>query len=119
MIKTLHLPVNKQWYDMIASGEKKEEYRIIKSHWISHMISKDFAFDCDTIEKIHCHLLACPNGFFKHFDVVCFKNGYGKNAPTLYVECKGIKIGTANLIWSDGFERDVFVISLGEIIEKP
>lgn len=28
--KTLHLVLKSQWYDMIASGEKKEEYREIK-----------------------------------------------------------------------------------------
>ena len=26
----LTLPIKKQWYDMILSGEKKEEYREIK-----------------------------------------------------------------------------------------
>ena len=26
-MKTLHLVLKSKWYDMIASGEKKEEYR--------------------------------------------------------------------------------------------
>ena len=26
-MKTLHLNLKKQWFDMILSGEKKEEYR--------------------------------------------------------------------------------------------
>lgn len=32
--KILTLTVSKQWFDMIASGEKAEEYREIKDYWI-------------------------------------------------------------------------------------
>ena len=42
MSKILHLTLKKKWFDMIASGEKKEEYRemtcltwAIKSHDVS------------------------------------------------------------------------------------
>ena len=31
--KVLHLSVSKQWFDLISSGEKKEEYREIKDYW--------------------------------------------------------------------------------------
>ena len=29
----LHLPLKREWYDMIASGEKREEYRDYKPYW--------------------------------------------------------------------------------------
>ena len=29
----LVLPIKKQWFEMIANGEKKEEYREIKPYW--------------------------------------------------------------------------------------
>ena len=32
---TLQLSLKKKWFDMILSGEKKEEYREVKNHWIS------------------------------------------------------------------------------------
>lgn len=32
-MKTLHLTLNKKWFDMIAAGVKKEEYREIKPYW--------------------------------------------------------------------------------------
>lgn len=32
-MKTLTLSLKKKWYDMIASGEKKEEYREITEYW--------------------------------------------------------------------------------------
>lgn len=33
----LILPIKKQWFDMIASGEKKEEYREIKPYYTSRI----------------------------------------------------------------------------------
>ena len=32
-MKTLTLFLKKKWFDMIASGEKTEEYREIKPYW--------------------------------------------------------------------------------------
>ncbi|HET8736229.1 MAG TPA: ASCH domain-containing protein, partial [Pricia sp.] len=37
-MKTLHLNLKKKWFDMILSGEKKEEYREIKEYWIGRLI---------------------------------------------------------------------------------
>ena len=35
--ETLHLVLKKQWYDMIDSGEKKEEYRRRGTYWASRI----------------------------------------------------------------------------------
>ena len=35
--KILDLPLKKEWYNMIESGEKKEEYREIKPYWIKRL----------------------------------------------------------------------------------
>ena len=36
---TLYLPlIKKQWYEMIESGEKTEEYREIKTYWWKRLI---------------------------------------------------------------------------------
>ena len=40
--KTLKLTLCRQWFDLIKSGEKKEEYREIKPYWINRLC---FAFD--------------------------------------------------------------------------
>lgn len=37
----LVLPIKKKWFDMIASGEKKEEYREIKPYWTSRFVFKN------------------------------------------------------------------------------
>ena len=35
MCNTLYLTLNKKWFDMIKSGEKKEEYRERKDYWFN------------------------------------------------------------------------------------
>lgn len=36
-MKVLHLTLKKKWFDMIASGEKTEEYRDISEFWIKRL----------------------------------------------------------------------------------
>ena len=36
------LPIKKKWFDMILSGEKKEEYREIKPYYRSRLINEGF-----------------------------------------------------------------------------
>ena len=97
--KVLHLTLKKKWFDMIISGEKKEEYREMKRYWQNRL----------QINGYH-------NFEFKKFDKIIFRNGYGHNAPTIEVKCEGITIGIPKWEWSeDG--REQFVIKLGEIIK--
>lgn len=37
-MKTLTLSLKKKWFDMIASGEKTEEYREIKPYWEKRLL---------------------------------------------------------------------------------
>ena len=60
----LTLPIKKKWFDMIKSGEKKEEYREIKPYYTSRF------------EK---YLLDKEN---KPFEIL-LRNGYGKDKPTI------------------------------------
>jgi hypothetical protein len=105
-IKLLHLTLKKKWFDMIASGEKKEEYREIKPYWSRRLLSNYNSIGHSRFE---------PE--FKDFNVIVFKNGYGKNAPVLFVEFKGVDIGEAVPEWSDNWAGDVFKIKLGNIIK--
>ena len=36
-MKILHLPLKAQWYNMIESGEKTEEYRMITTYWYQRL----------------------------------------------------------------------------------
>ena len=91
-MEILHLTLKKKWFDMILSGEKKEEYREIKPYWNKRLKFASF-----------------PN-------TIIFKNGYSKSAPTIIVEMSGLSIGKAKPEWSDNWQGDVFVIKLGNII---
>lgn len=116
----LHLTLTKKWFDMIASGEKKEEYRELKKHWINRFVIKDYRKYSTQLDAKD--LLASYreqplfNSISNTFDYVEFKNGYSKKAPTLLLECKGITIGNAKPEWSDGFKDKCFVIALGKLV---
>lgn len=71
----LTLPIKKKWFDMIKSGEKKEEYREIKPYW-----TKRFAHNLyDLIIYNPTATISYAQGTLR------FKNGYQKNAPI--IEC--------------------------------
>lgn len=106
-LEILQLTLKKKWFDMIASGKKKEEYREIKEYWISRLCWRK----PDMIGE-----LSVLKNEFKQFDFVAFKNGYSKDAPEMIVEVRGIQMKEGNTDW--GAEKGVmyFSIHLGEII---
>lgn len=110
--KTLHLTLKKKWFDMILSGEKKEEYRDVSAYWVAILATKYTGAVGGDFQDKHK-----PNAYrFKDWDRVCFRNGYQKNAPEIIVQFKGIHIGEAKSEWSDNWQGDVFVIRLGNIL---
>lgn len=107
----LRLTLTKKWFDMIASGEKKEEYRDLKQYWVTRLTNGIGTYLTNFL----------PQGFgyevrWKHFDYVEFKNGYSKDAPMLLVECKGMEIEKPKAKWFEGEKKDCFVIHLGKIV---
>lgn len=99
-MKILDLSLTYHWYDMIASGEKKEEYREIKEFYI---------------KRLYNSYHSVTERYFKHYDAVRFHRGQGGKVSML-VECKGIRIGRGKPEWGAPSEN-VFIISLGEIIQ--
>lgn len=97
--KVLHLTVKKKWFDLIAAGKKKTEFREGKEYWRKRMLNED--------------------GFAIEFDEVLFKNGYG-TVPFARVEWKDLGI-----IPKEGWEgehgetakENDFAIILGKVLE--
>lgn len=88
----LTLPIKKKWFDLIASGEKKEEYREIKPYYQTR--------------------------FDKPLTHIRFTNGYGNSVPSVTVELLGISKGIPKPEWSEGtIEQgtEVYVLSLGDV----
>lgn len=87
--KILHLTLKKKWFDLIASGKKKFEYREIKPYWEKRLFDE--------------HGL-------RYYDYIIFRNGYRKDSPKLFVEYKAFSIKT--------FEgKNHYALHLGKIIK--
>ena len=136
--KTLYFNLQKRWFDLIDSGDKKEEYREIKEHWVLRLIENK-GYWCSHIlsEKLRGifwyyrgrnnsrvnavkEILKHEEINFKEFDTVTFVNGYSGKARKLIVEFKGIEIGfpISGLSEEGWLDRNVFKIKLGEIIKR-
>lgn len=110
-MEILHLTLKKKWFDMIASGEKTEEYREVKPYWVNRLTWHEF-------HGMNLEQLKRQGGipFKTIYQYVKFTNGYGKNAPTITLSLLSISIGNAKPEWSDNWEGDVFILELGAIL---
>jgi len=88
----LRLTLKRKWFDMIASGEKREEYRTPKRWILSRLEGKDYG----SVE---------------------FSNGYGKGVPVVTLEYLGWSYGTGRREWG-GTGYKVAVIHMGRILSK-
>lgn len=91
--RVLRLTLKRKWFDMIASGEKREEYREIKD-WI--------------ISRLHG----------KTYDAVEFSNGYGAHVPKVTVEFLGWGTGTGRAKWGATPGKPTIIIRLGAILSR-
>ena len=64
-MRILHLTLKRKWFDLIAKGEKKEEYRLAKPYWYQRL-------------------------FQREYDEVHFRNGYRPDSPFMRVQSKGV-----------------------------
>jgi hypothetical protein len=98
-MKVLHLTLKKKWFDMIASGEKKEEYREYNHYWVKRLFKKQ------------------PMPEFNEYDAVQFANGgHFGNVPKITMKLLGIAIDNGRLEWGAEPDTLYFVIKLGERI---
>ena len=107
-LKTLHLSLKKQWFDMILNGGKKEEYRETINHWRVRFCESSVWQEVDGVMRLDVDS-------WKHFDVIHFTNGYGDDKPQMWVELKGITVGRGKPEWGAPADSDVFILQLGEI----
>ena len=125
-MKTLTLSLKMQWFDMIKSGEKKEEYREMSLYWkcrflpnyndydlehlIAHNSQHNNCYERVTEELEYQHIL-------KHFDRLVFTLGYPKAGDTerrLVFKNPKIRIGTGRPEWGAERGKNYFVITWEE-----
>ena len=113
-MKTLTLSLKKQWFDMIKSGIKKEEYREIKPFYTVRLTIQA-SDDYDLI------LSGEISATFQYFDRLVFTLGYPKADDTdrrLVFKNPKIRIGTGRPEWGAEPGKMYFVISWDKEMEK-
>jgi len=96
--KTLHLNLRRKWFDMILSGEKKEEYREFVPYWMTRFANIRNASEPTT--------------------TITFSHGYSKNRDQFVVRLKTIWIRKGRPEWGADVGKDYFVLEIGERVEK-
>lgn len=109
MCNTLYLPLNKKWFDMIKSGEKKEEYREMKECWYKKLCRE---------QNPNQPWLNPMGGFYfeirKDFDTLVFTLSYpkaGDKERRLEFKNPKIRIGTGRPEWGAEPGKNYFVIT--------
>ncbi len=62
----LHLALHREFFDAIAEGRKKTEYREDKAYWRARLVGREY-------------------------EEIVFRNGYAPRAPLMRVQCLGIR----------------------------
>lgn len=111
MKKTLDLVLKSKWYDMITSGEKREEYREIKTYWENRLMCQP-NFGCGAgrmCKQVRECIARC-----ERFTNVRFRRGY--TSKVMIFEIESITIGKGKPEWGTPY-HDVFIIKLGQKIK--
>lgn len=119
--ETLHLVLKRKWWDMISSGEKKEEYREVCHYWSVRLLDekwnwyfKHLTFPVDLGSCLRW-LFMQQYISFKNFKRVCFHLGYTNVTMTFKILSFSINVGKSK--WGAELNKEYFVIKLGERIE--
>ena len=123
-MRILHLVLIGKWYDMIARGEKTEEYRAITPYWCNRLIGlcglnrwkQDFYemdFLKDKFPEIWLNALKeCMQiEQTKFYKAICFHRGYTNT--TMSFEYESLDIDKGKEEWGAP-EEPVFIIKLGK-----
>lgn len=115
----LILPIKKKWFDMILSGEKKEEYREIKQYYETRFQN---LFGAITIypssifsDRSKYELLqgeAVPEEIRKdRVQEIIFRNGYSKDSKEIKARCR-LWIGKGRPKWGASPDKQYYVLEI-------
>ena len=93
------LPIKKKWYDMILSGEKKEEYRKISPYYTTRFrnLWGDEFDKCSEVKK-----------------EIFLRNGYSSKSPTSKVIVT-LSVGSGNTNWGAVEGETYYVLRVHEV----
>lgn len=104
----LILPIKKKWFDMILSGEKKEEYREIKPYYMSRFANVFSMYPTSSTYPYS----NVPYG--TDIREILFRNGYGKNCPEFVASCT-LEVKKGKPEWGAEPGREYYVLKIHEI----
>lgn len=119
--KTLTLNLKAKWYNLIESGEKKEEYRLTKDFWVKRLAKSVESYKTQIESRESVINDGLDNSDFiteiesKPFTKIRFVYGY---QPNHYMEFKfdSLYVGVGNKEWGAP-DFDVFIIKIGERVK--
>lgn len=121
-MRVLDLSLKHCWYDMIASGEKTEEYRDIRPYYANRLLYgcslgvkqywEEVFANAQTKEWFKPEMWLRDYGS-RFYDAVRFHRGQG-SPVTMLVECLGITVGKGKPEWGAPEDKEVFIIKLGK-----
>lgn len=119
MSNTIHLPIQAKWFDMILTGEKKEEYRSVTKYWAKRITNSRLTSINSKRSFENMYQPGKPISIKSGKTTVTFTNGYSKNSRRIEVELLGIEIKKPNPKWcppnTSGFW---FALKLGKIVHR-
>ena len=102
----LVLPTKKKWFDMILSGEKKEEYRDVKPYYDSRLNKFCHISTRNVMENY------IPNNTFE----VIFRNGYSKSSPSIKCLCS-CWYGEGKVDWGAEPNKEYYILRILDVKE--
>ena len=111
------IPIKKKYFDMIASGEKKEEYREIKPFYTSRLAAKwmenyvGLPYSPDD-KEIFIEWLK-EKGTVE-FGLIFLRNGYSTKCKTISSECT-LRIGTGKTEWGAETGKEYYVFGIKDV----
>lgn len=107
----LTLTIKKKWFDMICSGEKKEEYREIKPYYDSRF--EAYIPDFCNFKKIEMDM---STAFVPVADEIIFRNGYRKNSPKIKCKVK-VRKGYGRADWGAIPNKEYYILEILKVEE--
>ena len=114
---TLDLVLKHKWFDMIASGEKNEEYRDITPHWTQRIAGR--CSSCQEKGTVkwclrECDGLKYDQRMFCKYKRVRFHRGY--TSTTITRTLTGLEIGFGDVTKGAPANRRVYILKLGQVV---
>lgn len=110
----LTLPIKKKWFDMILSGEKKEEYREMTPYYTTRFMNH-FGYIVMNGKTVETDL---PEELKKDpKQPIIFRNGYSHRSPSFTAICS-LREGTGKPEWGAEPGKEYYVLTIHEIIRE-